>query len=148
LCRDHRRRVRPSSGDHLNAQASQTPSPDDFAAAREERRAVQAALASLPVKQCETVVLRYYESLSYDEISQVTGVSRKAVERLLARGRTALAELLSELLGKQRSLRGGARDSCSSTKQRSRQRLGTAIALTPKRQVERPRLASRCERCP
>jgi RNA polymerase sigma-70 factor (ECF subfamily) len=61
---------------------------------------VQAALASLPVKQREAVVLRYYESLSYDEISQVTGVSRKAVERLLARGRAALAKLLSEFLGK------------------------------------------------
>jgi len=38
------------------------------------------------------------QNLSYDDISRVTGASRKAVERLLAPARAALAELLGELL--------------------------------------------------
>jgi RNA polymerase sigma-70 factor (ECF subfamily) len=100
LCRDVRRRVAPPSGQDLDARVSQWLSPEASAAARDECRAVQEALASLPVKQREAVVLRYYEGLSYDEISHVMGASRKAVERLLARGRAALAERLGELLGK------------------------------------------------
>jgi RNA polymerase sigma-70 factor (ECF subfamily) len=61
---------------------------------------VQKALASLPLKQREAVILRYYERLSYAEIGEVMGTSRKGVERLLARGRAALGTLLGGLLGK------------------------------------------------
>ena len=61
---------------------------------------MQEALAALPVRQREAVVLRYYERLSYDEIGQVMGTSRKGVERLLAKGRAALASLLSDFLEK------------------------------------------------
>ena len=100
LCRDHRRKASPSSCPNPDAETSQAPSPEACAAAREERRAVQEALASLPVKQREAVVLRYYESLSYDEIGEVTGNSRKGVERLLARGRAALGPLLGGFFGK------------------------------------------------
>jgi len=97
LCRDHRRKAAPSSCSDLDTEPSQGPSLEAGAVAREERLAVQAALASLPVKQREAVVLRYYESLTYDEIGAVMGVSRKGVERLLARGRAALGALLSGL---------------------------------------------------
>jgi RNA polymerase sigma-70 factor (ECF subfamily) len=100
LCRDRRRKASPSSCPNLDTETSKAPSPEDCVAAREERRAVQEALASLPAKQREAVVLRYYESLSYDEIGEIMGTSRKGVERLLARGRAALAGLLSRLLGK------------------------------------------------
>ena len=96
LCRDHRRKASPTPLPNLNAEASQGPSPEACAVAREERRAVQEALASLPASQREAVVLRYYERLSYAEIGEVTGNSRKGVERLLARGRAALAGLLSD----------------------------------------------------
>jgi RNA polymerase sigma-70 factor, ECF subfamily len=94
LCRDHRRKASPSSCFNPDEETSQAPSPEDCVVAGEERRAVQKALASLPVKQREVVVLRYYESLSYSEIGEVTGNTRKGVERLLSRGRAALAGLL------------------------------------------------------
>jgi RNA polymerase sigma-70 factor (ECF subfamily) len=100
LCRDHRRKSSPSPLPDPDAETSHGPPPEACVAAREERRAVQEALTSLPVKQREAIVLRYYERLSYDEIGEVIGASRKGVERLLARGRTALAGLLSDLLGK------------------------------------------------
>ena len=100
LCRDRRRKASPFSCPNPDAETSKAPSPEDVVVAREERHAVQEALESLPVKQREAIVLRYYESLSYDEIGRITGTSRKGVERLLARGRTALAGLLSGLLGK------------------------------------------------
>lgn len=100
LCRDRRRKASPFSCPNPDTETSKAPSPEDVVVAREERHAVQEALESLPVKQREAIVLRYYESLSYDEIGRITGTSRKGVERLLARGRTALAGLLSGLLGK------------------------------------------------
>ncbi|MEA1950072.1 MAG: RNA polymerase sigma factor [Planctomycetota bacterium] len=100
LCRDRRRKASPFSCPNPDAETSGAPSPDAVVAAREERRAVQEALESLPVKQKEAVVLRYYEGLSYDEIGEVMGASRKGVERLLARGRAALGNRLSGLLEK------------------------------------------------
>jgi len=100
LCRDHRRKASPSSCPNPDAEVSQGPSPEACVVSREERHAVQKALALLPDKQREAVILRYYENLSYDEIGQVTGTSRKSVERLLARGRAALGTLLGEHLGK------------------------------------------------
>jgi RNA polymerase sigma-70 factor (ECF subfamily) len=99
LCRDRRRKASPSTGPTPDNQVSPISSPEDYVVEREERRAVQEALASLPVKQREAVVLRYYERLSYDDIGEVMGTSRKGVERLLARGRAALGKLLRGLLG-------------------------------------------------
>jgi RNA polymerase sigma-70 factor, ECF subfamily len=100
LCRDYRRKATPSLCQNPDAQADQAPSPEACVVAREEHRAVQEAIASLPDRQREAIVLRYYERLSYEEIAGVTGGSRKAVERLLARGRAALTEILRERLGR------------------------------------------------
>ena len=100
LCRDHHRKASPYPCEDPDEQAHYHPSPDACVAAREERHAVQEAIASLPVKQREAIVLRYYERLSYEEIAEVTGTSRKGVERLLARGRAALTEILRERLGR------------------------------------------------
>jgi len=99
LCRDYRRKATPSLCQNPDAQVDHTPSPEACASASEEHRAVQEALASLPDRQREAIVLRYYERLSYEEIAGVTGGSRKAVERLLARGRAALGTLLRGMAG-------------------------------------------------
>ena len=99
LCRDHRRKASPSPLPNPEAEPSRGPSPEARAVAGEEHRAVREALASVPVKQREAVVLRYYEGLSYDEIGDVIGASRKGVERLLARGRAALGTLLRGMAG-------------------------------------------------
>lgn len=100
LCRDHRRRIvaSPSGDGDVDAWPSQAPLPEDVASSQEVHSSVNKALASLPARQREAVVLRYYEGLSYAEIGQVIGATRKGVERLLARGRAALAGKLSELL--------------------------------------------------
>jgi len=98
LCRDQRRRSSPSLCPDLDAQLGTAAAPEGLVADDQTRAAVRAALASLPVKQREAVILRYYESLRYDEISQVMGVSPKAIERLLTRGRAGLAKRLSKLV--------------------------------------------------
>lgn len=99
LCTDRlragRRRAMPM-GDDLPDLAD--PTPDSAArllsAARLE--ALDAALASLPERQREAVVLRHIEGLSNPEIAEVLGIGVEAVESLTARGKRALAASLRD----------------------------------------------------
>jgi RNA polymerase sigma-70 factor (ECF subfamily) len=100
LCHDHRRKTAPFDGRDPDAETSPEPSPDEIAVADEQCHAVRQALDALPLQQRTAVILRYYESLRYDEIADVLGTSRKGVERLLARGKAALAARLRRFLGK------------------------------------------------
>ncbi len=72
------------------------PSPDitDMMMRRENATAVRASLDALPPNQRLAIVLRYYENLGYKEIASAMETTTKAVERLLARGRERLGELL------------------------------------------------------
>lgn len=57
--------------------------------------ALEAALAELPERQRQAVVLRHLEGLSNPEIAAVMDLGVEAVESLTARGKRALAALLS-----------------------------------------------------
>jgi RNA polymerase sigma-70 factor (sigma-E family) len=62
----------------------------------EDRREVLAALARLPRRRREVLVLRYYLGLSEAEIAAVLGVSPGTVKSTAARGLAALARDLGE----------------------------------------------------
>jgi RNA polymerase sigma-70 factor (ECF subfamily) len=57
--------------------------------------ALDAALAALPDRQRQAVVLRHIEGLSNPEIAAVMDIGVEAVESLVARGKKGLAALLS-----------------------------------------------------
>jgi RNA polymerase sigma-70 factor (ECF subfamily) len=57
--------------------------------------ALEAALAKLPDRQRQAVVLRHIEGLSNPEIAAVMEIGVEAVESLTARGKRALAAVLS-----------------------------------------------------
>ncbi|MCX7286661.1 MAG: RNA polymerase subunit sigma, partial [Rhodobacterales bacterium] len=57
--------------------------------------ALEAALATLPDRQRQAGVLRHIEGLTNPEIAAVMEIGVEAVESLTARGKRALAELLS-----------------------------------------------------
>jgi RNA polymerase sigma-70 factor (ECF subfamily) len=57
--------------------------------------ALEAALADLPDRQRQAVVLRHIEGLTNPEIAAVMEIGVEAVESLTARGKRALAALLS-----------------------------------------------------
>jgi len=61
---------------------------------RDEHSDVLAALRTLPARQREAVVLRYYVELSEAEIAQAMGVSRGAVKSHTSRGMSALRTAL------------------------------------------------------
>lgn len=58
-------------------------------------RALDAALAALPERQRQAVVLRHLEGLTNPEIAEVMDIGVEAVESLTARGKRSLAALLS-----------------------------------------------------
>ncbi|KAA5829083.1 SigE family RNA polymerase sigma factor [Saccharopolyspora hirsuta] len=59
-----------------------------------EHQAVVAALAKLPRRQREVLVLRYYGNLSEAEIAEATGVSRGTVKSTASRALDALQKLM------------------------------------------------------
>ncbi len=62
----------------------------------EDRRQVLAALAALPVRRREVLVLRYWLGLSEAEIASVLGISPGTVKSNAARGLAALARKIGE----------------------------------------------------
>jgi len=86
--------------DSLEAQRQPDSGPDGEAAAvaRQRRRAVDAAIATLPAKLKEPLLLTYFEELSQQEAATVLGVSVKTVETRIYRARQRLAVLLADTL--------------------------------------------------
>lgn len=72
--------------------------PDAEMLQAELRRAVDAAIDSLPETQRIAVVLRSHDQLPYEEIAEVLGLSLPAVKSLLFRARTGLRETLGGYL--------------------------------------------------
>ena len=66
------------------------------AATSGERVDVERALAALPRRQREAVVLRYYLQMDTREVAQALGVHEGTVKSTLFRARTALAGALGE----------------------------------------------------
>ena len=59
---------------------------------------VRRAVAALPVKYREPVVLRYLQELGTDEISRILGISKNTLNVRLSRARKRLKEDLSQLI--------------------------------------------------
>jgi RNA polymerase sigma-70 factor (sigma-E family) len=68
------------------------------ALAADRRTAVLAALAALPRRQREVLVLRHYLELSETEIAETLGISNGAVKSHASRGSAALRASLSDRL--------------------------------------------------
>jgi RNA polymerase sigma-70 factor (sigma-E family) len=69
---------------------------EEAAMLSEERRQVLAALADLPPRRREVLVLRFYLQLSEAEIAETLGISPGTVKSTAARGLAALARALKE----------------------------------------------------
>ncbi len=70
------------------------PSCEHAAILREDRAEVIAALAALPARRREAIVLRYWLELSEREIAQTMGISTGTVKSQVSRGLAALAQAL------------------------------------------------------
>jgi len=84
----------PASLEALQADAEET-AQDHPVERRELAEAVQKAVAELPDRQRQVVILHRYEGLSHEEICEVTDWSKSAVESLLVRAYENLRKKLA-----------------------------------------------------
>ncbi len=95
LCTDRLRRARGTSLDDA-------PEPEDESLSAERQlqqsarvSALHEALATLPERQHQAMVLRHLEELGNPEIAEILEISVEAVESLLSRGKRGLAAALA-----------------------------------------------------
>jgi len=96
LCVDRQRRKAPDRLSDVPEPEAPERSVADRLQDAARKDALQAALAELPDRQRQAVVLRHIEELPNPEIAGIMGVSVEAVESLTARGKRALAAILHE----------------------------------------------------
>jgi RNA polymerase sigma-70 factor (ECF subfamily) len=80
--------------------ANGAPTPMAALEKKERWMRVQKAVNSLPEEQNRVVVLRDIQGLSYQEISDITGLSLGTVKSKLARARLALRDMLKSVINK------------------------------------------------
>lgn len=97
LCYDRLRRRREIPTDAPPEQVDPGPSPDRGLLAADTSTRVAAALAALPERQREALVLCHYQELSNIEAASLMSVSVEALESLLSRGRRTLRAALADL---------------------------------------------------
>ena len=90
LCRDRLRRRREIIGEPMPDPADPAPDAEVQMIESEQGRAVAAAIAALPDRQRDAILLVHYQDLSGTEAAAALGVSVEALESLLSRGRRTL----------------------------------------------------------
>ena len=104
-CRDRGRRLLvrrlafgEKDAESAEAQQQADPAPDAEASllAAQRRSALEAAIAALPPKLKEPLLLTYFEDLSQQDAAELLGVSVKTIETRVYRARQRLAELIRD----------------------------------------------------
>lgn len=95
LATDRLRRRRGVALDTVPEPEDDAPSAADHLQDAARASALQAALAQLPERQRQAVVLRHIEGLGNPEIAGIMDISAEAVESLIARGKRALTVALA-----------------------------------------------------
>jgi len=86
----------------LHERASTRPGPDDELQRSETAGRIRTALAGLPERQREALILRKFHELSQREIAEAMGVTEGAVESLLIRALAGLRKTLAPETGEDR----------------------------------------------
>lgn len=100
LCYDRLRKRRETPSDTVPERADDGPAPDAGLLAADTATQVERALAALPDRQREAIVLAHYQELGNIEAASVMEISVEALESLLSRGRRALRASLADLKGR------------------------------------------------
>jgi RNA polymerase sigma factor (sigma-70 family) len=99
LCYDRLRRRREVVTDSPPEQVDTGPAPDAGLIGADLSKRVEAALAALPARQREAIVLCHHQGLGNIEAAALMAISVEALESLLGRGRRALKVALADLRG-------------------------------------------------
>ena len=101
----HRRRRRArwwgtgseDSEERLEAVPDETHSPEEVLEDEDRRRQVHRAVAGLPVRYREVILLRYLQGMSTREVAEALGLKPEAAAKRLTRGLQMLRDRLGEL---------------------------------------------------
>lgn len=97
LCYDRLRRRREVPTEAVPERPDEGPAPDRGLMAADVGVRVDAALARLPDRQREAIVLCHYQELTNIEAASLMEISVEALESLLSRGRRALRQALADI---------------------------------------------------
>jgi len=97
LCIDNTRKKRPIFTNTFPETVGSSPDPATALIKKDRDALIRKALDALPSRQRMVIILKYYEGLSYGEISHAMGTTVKAVERLRGRARKTLQASLSRI---------------------------------------------------
>ena len=97
LCYDRLRRRRETPQAEPPEMPDTGPAPDRGLLAADVGRAVEAAMAKLPHRQREAIVLCHYQELGNIEAAELMGISVEALESLLSRARRSLRATLTPM---------------------------------------------------
>lgn len=108
LCHDRlrRRRERPLNEEEALELADSAPALDEQLESADRNARMAAALAALPARQREAIVLQYYQELSNIDAAALMNISVEALESLLSRARRQLRSQLADTPGLARPGRG------------------------------------------
>lgn len=108
LCHDRlrRRKARPLTDKEAAELVDSSPSAEDQLHGQDRSDRVAAALAALPERQREAIVLQYYQELSNSDAAALMNISVEALESLLSRARRQLRSQLADTPGLARPGRG------------------------------------------
>lgn len=90
-------RLRKWTGETPTAQLVPTGSSGNEQARVDERMVLAAALGSLPIRQRQAVVLRYFDDLSVEAVAEIMGSSPGTVKSQCSKGLSKLRCVLSEV---------------------------------------------------
>jgi RNA polymerase sigma-70 factor (ECF subfamily) len=86
----------PVEVDHTEYLRDPAEQPDEFVERRELHALIQAGISMLPVEQRVVLVLSDVQGMSYQEVSEVVGISLGTVKSRLSRGRAKVRDYLVE----------------------------------------------------
>lgn len=95
LCIDRQRRRKSVDWDQIDEPVDDSPDAAATLQTAARKTALNEALGHLPERQRTAVILRHIEGLANPEIAAIMDISPEAVESLTARGKRALAGVLS-----------------------------------------------------
>ncbi|MES2180665.1 MAG: RNA polymerase sigma factor [Pseudomonadota bacterium] len=87
LCYDRLRTRQDHGEDDMPEQIDATKTPEQYLTGLQQRDQVAEALAALPIRQREALVLQYYQEISNAEAAGLMEISIDALESLLSRAR-------------------------------------------------------------
>jgi RNA polymerase sigma-70 factor (ECF subfamily) len=86
----------PVEADHTQYLRDPAEQPDEFVERRELNALIQASISTLPAEQRVVLVLSDVQGMSYQEVSEVMGISLGTVKSRLSRGRAKVRDFLVE----------------------------------------------------